>query len=100
MHVRPRPSSSLHCRTGHVLLGDCAPGEVLLVEQVDRLSRLTSPDWVKLRAEIDAKLVRVVALNLPTFWTLTAPADDFSGRMFAAVNQMMLDVLAAIARKN
>ncbi|MBB3937390.1 Resolvase, N terminal domain [Aureimonas phyllosphaerae] len=55
------------------LLADCEPGDVLLVEQVDRLSRLTSPDWMKLRAEIDAKQVRIVALDLPTSWNLAAP---------------------------
>lgn len=82
------------------LLADCEPGDVLLVEQVDRLSRLTAQDWVKLRSEIDAKQVRIVALDLPTSWSLTAPPDDFTGRMFAAVNNMMLDVLAAVARKD
>ncbi|MET4666310.1 recombinase family protein [Sphingomonas sp. PvP056] len=82
------------------LLGDCEPGDVLLVEQVDRLSRLTAPDWLRLRGMIDAKHVRIVALDLPTSWTLTAPADEFTERMFAAVNAMMLDVLAAVARKD
>ena len=82
------------------LLSDCDPGDVLLVEQVDRLSRLTSPDWMKLRAEIDAKQVRIVALDLPTSWNLAAPADEFTSRMFSAVNNMMLDVLAAVARKD
>ena len=32
------------------LLEDSKPGDVLLVEQVDRLSRLTDADWRKLRA--------------------------------------------------
>ncbi|KTQ97526.1 resolvase [Aureimonas ureilytica] len=82
------------------LLADCEPGDVLLVEQVDRLSRLTSPDWMKLRAEIDAKEVRIVALDLPTSWNLAAPEDEFTSRMFSAVNNMMLDVLAAVARKD
>jgi len=49
---------------------------------------------------IDAKQVGIVALDLPTSWSLTAPADEFTGRMFAAVNAMMLDVLAAVARKD
>jgi len=82
------------------LLADSEPGDVLLVEQVDRLSRLSSSDWIKLRREIDAKQVRIVALDLPTSWGLAASPDDFSGRMFAAVNSMMLDVLAAVARKD
>ncbi|MBB4642733.1 recombinase family protein [Rhizorhapis suberifaciens] len=82
------------------LLADCEPGDILLVEQVDRLSRLTSPDWIKLRSEIDAKQVRIVALDLPTSWSLATPGDDFTARMFSAINNMMLDVLAAVARKD
>ena len=73
----------------------------MLVEQVDRLSRLTSADWTKLRAEIDFRQVRVVALDLPTSWMFASANDDFTARMFAAVNGMMLDVLAAaVARKD
>lgn len=82
------------------LLADSQPGDVLLVEQVDRLSRLTAADWTRLRAELDVRQVRVVALDLPTSWMLAAPSDDFTGRMFGAVNAMMLDVLAAVARKD
>src|ERR1700722_17433150 len=52
------------------LLADSKPGDVLLVEQVDRLSRLTDADWRRLRAELDARQVRVVALDLPTSWQL------------------------------
>lgn len=82
------------------LLSDSKPGDVLLIEQVDRLSRLTSSDWQKLRAELDARQVRVVALDLPTSWSLAAPGDEFTGRMFQAMNSMLLDVLAAVARKD
>jgi DNA invertase Pin-like site-specific DNA recombinase len=31
---------------------------------------------------------------------LASPGDEFTSRMFAAVNGMMLDVLAAVARKD
>lgn len=82
------------------LIADSRPGDVLLIEQVDRLSRLTTADWQRLRSDLDARQIRVVALDLPTSWMLTAPADDFTARMFAAVNGMMLDVLAAVARKD
>jgi DNA invertase Pin-like site-specific DNA recombinase len=53
-----------------------------------------------LRADLDAKQIRVVALDLSTSWMLAGPADDFTGRMFRALNSMMLDMLAAIARKH
>ena len=82
------------------LLSDCHPGDVLLVEQVDRLSRLNATDWTKLKAEIATKRVRVVALDLPTSYQLANSGDDFSSRMLDAVNGMMLDMLAAIARKD
>jgi DNA invertase Pin-like site-specific DNA recombinase len=82
------------------LLSDSRPGDVLLIEQVDRLSRLTGPDWDKLKATIAAKRVRVVALDLPTSWQLVKQGDDLTQRMLEALNSMMLDMLAAIARKD
>ena len=82
------------------LIADSRPGDTLLIEQVDRLSRLTAADWQKLRGDLDAKQIRVVALDLPTSWMLAGPADDFTGRMFSALNSMMLDMLAAVARKD
>jgi DNA invertase Pin-like site-specific DNA recombinase len=83
------------------LLADAQPGDVLLVEQVDRLSRLNAGDWEKLKAEITARRLRVVALDLPTSWIMaTSKADDFTTRMFEAINAMMLDMLAAVARKD
>jgi DNA invertase Pin-like site-specific DNA recombinase len=83
------------------LLEDSEPEDVLLLEQVDRLSRLTAGDWQRLKAAIRAKGVRIVALDLPTSWTLLgAPQDDFTARMIGAINDMLLDMLAAIARKD
>src|SRR5712675_1515138 len=83
------------------LLSDSHPGDVLLVEQVDRLSRLTAADWERLKADLTARRVRVVALDLPTSWTMATNAgDEFTGRMFEAINGMLLDMLAAVARKD
>jgi DNA invertase Pin-like site-specific DNA recombinase len=82
------------------LLADAHDGDILLVEQVDRLSRLTQGDWEKLKAELQAKHIRVVALDLPTSWLMAAKADEFTGRMFEAINSMLLDMLAAVARKD
>ncbi len=82
------------------LLADCQPGDILLIEQVDRLSRLDKKDWEKLKLELAAKQVRVVALDLPTSWMLTTSADEFTSHMFSIINGMLLDMLAAIARKD
>lgn len=83
------------------LLADCQPGDILLVEQIDRLTRLTVVDWDQLRAEITARDVLIVSLDLPTSWIMmTTDRDEIQGRIFHAINSMMLDVLAAIARKD
>lgn len=83
------------------LLSDARPGDVLLIEQVDRLSRLTATDWTQLRREIAGRRMRVVALDLPTSYMLAdIDAESFTARMADAINGMLLDMLAAVARKD
>jgi len=76
-------------------------GDVLACEQIDRLARLNAEDWRKLRTIIESKGIRVVSLDLPTSHQLllTNP-DSFTSRMVESMNTMMLDMLAAIARKD
>lgn len=83
------------------LLADCQPGDVLLVEQVDRLTRLGAEDWERLKHEIQSRHVRIVALDLPTSWSMVGgDRDDIQARILDAISAMMLDVLAATARKD
>ncbi|CDH01950.1 Resolvase family site-specific recombinase (fragment) [Xenorhabdus bovienii str. feltiae Moldova] len=84
------------------LLDDAAPGDIILIEQVDRLSRLDEEGWQKLKYLIQEKHLVVVSLDLPTsHMALTASADDeFTHAMLKAINGMMFDMLAAIARKD
>ena len=42
----------------------------------------------------------MVALDLPTSHQLIKVGDEFTNRMLSALNGMMLDMLAAIARKD
>ena len=84
------------------LLEDAEPGDVILTEQVDRLSRLDETGWNTLRKQITDKQLSIVSLDLPTsHLALTSTvSDDFTRSMLKAVNGMMLDMLAAIARKD
>ncbi len=82
------------------LIEDASNGDILLIEQVDRLSRLNESDWSKLKQALSAKQIKVVALDLPTSWLMASQADEFTSRMFEAINGMMLDMLAAISRKD
>lgn len=84
------------------LLKDARRGDVLLVESIDRLSRLPLEDWQKLKAAIDSKGLRIVALDLPTSHQgmINTKGDEFTGRMLAAINSMLVEMMAAIARKD
>lgn len=83
------------------LLSDCQSGDILLIEQVDRLSRLNASDWERLKTEIRNRQIKVVALDLPTSWGMaSSSSDEFTSRMSEAINNMMLDMIAAIARKD
>lgn len=84
------------------LLKDARKGDVLLVESIDRLSRLPVDDWNKLKAAIDAKGLRIVALDLPTSHQglRDTKGDEFTNRMLGAINSMLVEMMAAIARKD
>ncbi len=81
------------------LLDDAEPGIRILIEQVDRLSRLDDTGWEILRKQITDKQLAIVSLDLPTSHLAWASAvgDDFTRSMLKAVN--VADMLAAIARK-
>lgn len=83
------------------LLNDSRTSDVLLIEDVDRLSRLTRDEWDKLKQLIRARDVRIVGVNVPTTWMHLRPGqNDFDSRIFGAINDMLLDMLAAIARRD
>lgn len=83
------------------LIDDCNSNDVLLIEDVDRLSRLNAQDWETLKAKLADKHIRIVAVNVPTTWhQLSSSLSEFDSRMFGAINSMLLDMLAAIARRD
>lgn len=83
------------------LLTDSRPNDVLLVEDIDRLSRLASAEWERLKGIIREREVRIVAVNVPTTWQHLSPIqNEFDARMSGAINDMLLDMLAAIARRD
>lgn len=99
-YVENESGASLQRPALFELIADASKGDILLIEQVDRLSRLNEADWDLLKQALNVKQIKVVALDLPTSWIMAAPADDFTARMFSAINGMMLDMLAAISRKD
>ena len=82
------------------LLDDAHPGDVLLVESIDRLTRLPVEQWRGLKGEIEARGLMIVALDLPSTHAAMRPADnadELSQRILAATNSMLLEIVAAQA---
>lgn len=84
------------------LLDDAAKGDAIIIEQIDRLSRLDEKSWFTLKEMLHEKELKVMSLDLPTSHIVLSPqiTDEFTGSMIKAINSMMMDMLAAIARKD
>lgn len=79
------------------LLETAEKGQVLLVESVDRLSRLSPADWDTLKATIKAKGLRLVVADLPTSHMLVE-AKGVTGLIMDVINNMLIDLMATMAR--
>jgi len=75
-------------------------GDAILLEQVDRITRLSEADWQKLKNIIIGNKLKIVSMDLPTSHTFVKSTDEFQSRILEAINSMMLDILAATARKD
>lgn len=84
------------------LLDDTAIGDAIIIEQIDRLSRLDEKSWFILKEMLNKKELKVISLDLPTSHIAlsTQVTDEFTSSMLKAINSMMMDMLAAIARKD
>jgi len=77
------------------LLNEANQDDILLVESVDRLSRLSQDDFAILKQRIKDKGLRLVVADLPTTHTINT---GMSGEILAVINNMLIDLLATMAK--
>lgn len=77
------------------LLNDAQQGDILLVESVDRLSRLSQDDFSILKQRIKEKGLRLVVADLPT---THAQQQGMTGEILKVINDMLIDLLATMAK--
>ncbi|MEJ6079069.1 recombinase family protein [Vibrio sp. 1-Bac 57] len=83
------------------LLNDSKQNDIILLEQIDRLTRLTSSKWKELKQAIDGKGLNIVACDVPTsFQVLNPNQDEMQQRILESVNSMLIEILAATASKD
>jgi DNA invertase Pin-like site-specific DNA recombinase len=79
------------------LLDTAKPGEILLCESVDRLSRLSLEDWETLKATIKAKGLKLVIADLPTSHQMF-DAKGITGEVMRVINDMLIELMSTMAR--
>ena len=77
------------------LLNEANQDDILLVESVDRLSRLSQDDFAILKQRIKDKGLRLIVADLPTTHTINT---GMSGEILAVINNMLIDLLATMAK--
>ena len=73
-------------------------GDILLVESVDRLSRMKQDDFEKLKVILKDKGLRLVVADLPTTQIEIKDGDDTTGSVLELINKLLIDLLATMAR--
>jgi DNA invertase Pin-like site-specific DNA recombinase len=83
------------------LLEQAQPGDLLLIEAIDRLSRLQHEEWAELKATLNSKGLVIVSMDLPTSWQMVEMSgNDLTSGILRAVNAMLIDILATMARQD
>lgn len=77
------------------LLNESKQGDILLVESVDRLSRLGQSDFEILKQQIKGKGLRLVVADLPTTHVINS---GMTGEILNVINSMLIDLLATMAK--
>lgn len=81
------------------LLTEAQQGDYLLVESVDRLTRLSQQDFTKLKQRIAEKGLKLVVHDLPTTHaSITADETTIAGSLIAPINNLLIDLLAVMAK--
>lgn len=80
------------------LLKESSNGDTLLVESVDRLSRLSQNDFEILKNRIKEKGLRLIVADLPTTHMLVEQDESITSSILTLINNMLIDLLATMAR--
>ena len=80
------------------LLDEADKDDTLLVESVDRLSRLKQDEFEVLKGRIKDKGLKLVVADLPTTHVLLNTDDTITSSILNLVNNLLIDLLATMAR--
>ncbi|MDC9615959.1 recombinase family protein [Xenorhabdus khoisanae] len=80
------------------MIADLQPGDVVITEKIDRISRLPLPEAEKLIATIRGKGARLAVPGIVDLSELAAESDDISRIVLESVQELLLKVALQMAR--
>lgn len=80
------------------LISDSRAGDILLIEKMDRLTRLPFDVWETLKTRIKNAGIQIVVLDQPTTHTALNNTNEATSAIQQALTNFMLDLGAAMAR--
>jgi len=80
------------------MIADLQPGDVVVAEKIDRLSRLTLPEAERLVASIRAKGARLAVPGVVDFTDLAKATDAATSILLETAQELLLKVALQIAR--
>ncbi len=80
------------------LIEDSHRGDVLLIEKVDRLSRLPFEQWKELKQKLVEAGINIVVLDQPMTHAVLNHSDQQTSMISRVLTEFMIDLAAAMAR--
>ncbi|MEH0690952.1 recombinase family protein [Vibrio cholerae] len=82
----------------HRLIDDSHKGDLLLIEKVDRLSRLPFQQWKELRQKLHDAGLHIVVVDQPMTHSVLGQGDNDTSMISRVLTEFMIDLAAAMAR--
>lgn len=80
------------------LIDESAAGDILLIESMDRLTRLTAENWEQLKRQLSDNKIMIVVVDMPS--THVHMSGSFDNRIMEIFNNMFLDLYAEFAYRD
>lgn len=80
------------------MISDLQPGDVIIAERIDRISRLPLPEAEKLIASIRAKGAKLAIPGIVDFSELVATSDGYSRIVLESMQELLLKLALQMAR--
>ncbi|MCG9630155.1 recombinase family protein [Vibrio sp. Isolate30] len=98
LHVENGSGASLDRPVLSELLNTAPTGSILVVEKLDRLTRLEWSQWERLKGQLKDKQIKIVCVDQTMTHSAFNAEDDMQSAINKALSNFILDLAAAMAR--